>query len=157
MFEHEILRLRCAQGAPLPNWDAGAEMKELGKSEAVCPTVEDPNKETDPERTKPTQHTGQGESESERAVTGKFFVYVWDKMLVFSFLMMSILPNVLQPCLSHSVPLGERDPGSSAPERERSAAQQNPGKTQTDTKRCEQQRHHERYRETEHKQTKGNE
>ena len=65
MFEHEILRLRCAQGAPLPNWDAGAEMKELGKSEAVCPTVEDPNTEKDQERTKPTQHTGQGSMKCE--------------------------------------------------------------------------------------------
>ena len=65
MFEHEILRLRCAQGAPLPNWDAGAEMNELGKPEAVGPTVEDPNTEKDRERTKPTQHTGQGSAKFE--------------------------------------------------------------------------------------------
>ena len=60
VFEHDILRLLCAQGAPLPNWDAGAEMKELGKAEPVWPTVEDPKTETEPKRMKPTQHTGQG-------------------------------------------------------------------------------------------------
>ena len=60
VFEHGIIRLLCAQGAPPPNWDAGAEMKELGKAEAVWPTVEDPKTETEPKRTKPTQHTGQG-------------------------------------------------------------------------------------------------
>ena len=65
MFEHDILRLWCAQGAPLPTKGAGAEIHELGESKAVGPTAEDPNTETDQERTKPTQHTGQGSAKFE--------------------------------------------------------------------------------------------
>ena len=60
MLDHEIVRLRCAQGAPLPKQGAGAEIQELGKSEPAGPAVEEPKPESGKKGSTPTPHTGQG-------------------------------------------------------------------------------------------------
>merc|ERR1711871_1739023 len=53
-----------------------------------------------------------------------FFVYVWGTMFVFSLLMMSIFPNVIQPCFNRFVSLEESAPEGDDAERQRRVALQ---------------------------------
>ena len=75
-IEYGALRPQCAEGAPLPLRDAGAEIQGKGKPDTVCPTVNGPKQEY--EESKPThQHTGKGpckpmdKNPSERSEKGK--------------------------------------------------------------------------------------
>ena len=121
-IEHGTLNPSCAEGAPLPLWDAGAEIQDRENLKLSARQWTDPNKTT--ENDKPSyQHTGKGpcQTGSEREVTGKFFVDVWGTVSMFSFPMRPIFPNVFQPCSSNSVDLGESDPGGDKAERARAA------------------------------------
>ena len=89
-------------------WDAGAEIQDRVNQKLSARQWKDPKK-TVTKDIPSYQHTGKGpcQTESERKMFGKFFVYVWGTASMFSSLMMSIFPNVFQPCSSSSVDLEE--------------------------------------------------
>ena len=100
-IENGTLNPPCAEGAPLPLWDAGAEIQDRVNQKLSARQWTDPKK-TVTKDTPSYQHTGKGpcQTRSERKVFGKFFVDVWGTAPMFSSPMGSILPIVFQPCCS---------------------------------------------------------
>ena len=64
-IENGTLNPPCAEGAPLPLWDAGAEIQDREKLKLSARQWTDPNKTTENDKP-PYQHTGKGPCKTEK-------------------------------------------------------------------------------------------